>query len=315
MNMKRNAALVVGVIVMLGCGSGERARSADSADSAMAVAPAQVASVDGFSTPESVLWDADQGVWFVSNINGSPTAKDGNGFIARLRADGTLDSLHFVEGGRGGVTLNAPKGLALQGDTLWVADIDAVRGFDRHTGAPVADVAFGRQATFLNDIALGPDGTLYITDSGLGIDAQGQMTHPGVDRIFELKGRTVSTAAEGAWLASPNGIMWDPAASGFVVVPFGGTELLRWSPGSRTADTIGSGPGSQDGVVMLPDGRILVSSWADSTVFSVGHGSDTTVVRGVNSPADIGFDPARGWLGIPLFLENRVVFWRVSGPV
>jgi len=52
-----------------------------------------------------------------------------------------VDSLKFVAGGRGKVTLNGPKGIAIVGDTPWVADIDAVRGFDRKTGAAVASIS------------------------------------------------------------------------------------------------------------------------------------------------------------------------------
>ncbi|MGH7718701.1 MAG: hypothetical protein ACREON_07655, partial [Gemmatimonadaceae bacterium] len=91
----------------------------------------RVATAEGFSTPESVLYDAEADAYFVSNINGSPGERDNNGFISRVRADGTVDSMRFIAGGRGGVTLNAPKGMALVGDTLWVTDIDAVRAFHR----------------------------------------------------------------------------------------------------------------------------------------------------------------------------------------
>lgn len=54
------------------------------------------------------------------------------------------------------------------GDTLWVADIDAMRAFNKRTGAVIATVDLRpRGAVFLNDVAAGPDGALYITDTGL----------------------------------------------------------------------------------------------------------------------------------------------------
>lgn len=275
-----------------------------------AAVPARPAVTLGFSTPESVLWDAEQEVWFVSNIGGNPTVKDNNGFISRLQRDGSFDSLRFVAGGRGGVILNAPKGMALQGDTLWVADIDAVRGFDRHSGAPVATVEFGAQARFLNDIAIGPDSTLYITDTGVGLGADGQLTHMGPDRVFAVKGRAVLIAAEGSWLSGPNGIAWDPNAGRFVIVPFFGTTLLGWAPNGNKVDTLGTGPGSQDGVVILGT-ELLVTSWADSSLFAATASGPARVVGNITSPADIGVDPARRWVGIPLFLENRVEFWQL----
>jgi sugar lactone lactonase YvrE len=273
-------------------------------------APTRVTTTAGFSTPESVLWDAAQGVWFVSNINGNPSMKDGNGFVSRLTADGSVDSLHFIQSGKNGVTLNAPKGLTLVGDTLWVADIDAVRAFDSHSGKPVATVEIGKKAHFLNDIAAGPDGTLYITDTGIEFDAKGQTTHPGPDQIFALKGRGISVAATGAWLGGPNGIVWNVAAHQFVVVPFLGKQLLGWAPGAAKVDTLATGAGSHDGVEPW-QGGVLVTSWADSTVNFLENGTMRKLITGVNSPADIGLDPTRGLLAIPLFMENRVEFWRL----
>src|SRR5207253_5258061 len=106
-----------------------------------APAATKVLTVEGFLTPESVLHDTTQDIYFVSNINGSPTAKDNNGFISRVRPDGAVENLKFIEGGKNGVTLHGPKGLALWGDTLWVADIDVVRGFNARTGASIDSVS------------------------------------------------------------------------------------------------------------------------------------------------------------------------------
>jgi len=47
----------------------------------------KVATIAGFLAPESVLHDTAQDIYFVSNINGSPTAKDNNGFISRVRPE------------------------------------------------------------------------------------------------------------------------------------------------------------------------------------------------------------------------------------
>jgi sugar lactone lactonase YvrE len=293
------------LLVLAACAPKEAAKPGGEA-----AGPVRVLTVEGFSTPESVLWDAQQQVWFVSNINGSPVARDGNGFISRLDREGRMGSLHFIQGGRDAVVLNGPKGMAIAGDTLWVADIDALRGFNRRTGAPVATIEFGARARFLNDIAIAPDGTVYITDTGISFDDKGGVSHPGPDRIFAVKGREASVAAEGAWLAGPNGISWDPASSRLVVVPFLGTTLLAWRPGDAKADTIGTGPGQQDGVEVV-GGETIVTSWTDSTLFAVAQGGNRKIATGLNSPADIGVDPTRELVAIPLFLENKVEIWRL----
>lgn len=273
-------------------------------------APERVAVAEGFSTPESVLWDAEQQVWFVSNINGNPSEKAGNGFLSRLGADGAVERLDWVQGGRDGVTLHAPKGMALTGDTLWVADIDALRGFDRRSGAPLASVEFGEQAQFLNDVAVGPDDALYVTDTGIRIGAAG-VEHAGPDRVFRVADGAFTVLAEGDHLQWPNGIAWDQRNGRFILVPFGGTTLMAMGMDGATAP-IGTGPGQQDGVVVLGDGRILISSWADSTVFVAGVEGPTPLITGVEAPADLGMDRARGILAIPLFMQNRVELWRVA---
>jgi hypothetical protein len=274
-------------------------------------APHRVGEVRGFSHPESVRYDPELDLWFVSNINGDPAAKDNNGFITRLKGDGTIGVLKFVEGGRNGVRLNGPKGMAIVGDTLWVADIDAVRGFNRRTGVAVATVSLSGQAKFLNDIAAGPDG-IYITDTGIGVAKGGKLNHTGPDRIFRIdSSRRPSIALETASLEGPNGISWDSAGRRFVIVPFFGSTPLAWAPGEAAPRAIGSGPGQEDGVEPIAPGRFLVTSWADSSLFSLADGHATRVAGPLPSPADIGWDPGRRRVAVPLLLEDRVEIWEL----
>src|SRR6266568_7760787 len=209
----------------------------------------KVTTVAGFSTPESVLHDSTQDIYFVSNINGSPTAKDNNGFISRLRPDGAIENLKFIEGGRAGVTLNAPKGLAVAGDTLWVADIDVVRAFNARTGAPIDSVKFdsasagGGGAVFLNDVTVASTGAIYVTDTGIRFDDVGNVLHPGPDRVFRIgPDRKVTVAARGDSLGWPNGITVDPVGKRFIIVSFGPTKsVLAWKPGDKAPKVIAKG--------------------------------------------------------------------------
>src|SRR5690554_226044 len=151
----------------------EEAGVPDTAPAAAAEAPGAVTVADvGFQTPESVLHDSAADVYIVSNINGNPTDKDNNGFLSRVTPDGQVATLKWVEGGQNGVTLHAPKGMAIKGDTLFVADIDTVRMFHRETGA-VLGARGVPNATFLNDMTVGPDGTVYVTDMGVRAGAEG----------------------------------------------------------------------------------------------------------------------------------------------
>jgi sugar lactone lactonase YvrE len=296
-----------------GCARDETEATDDSA--AGVAAPAEfsrAASIQGaFKTPEAVRFDPTDDVFFVSNINGPPSGKDNNGFIARVRAEGgEVDSLLFIAGGRGGVTLNAPKGLALTGDTLWVTDIDVVRAFDKKTGRAIASYPV-RGAIFLNDITAGPDGALYITDTGIRIETSG-MSHPGPDRIFKLtRSGEASTAFQFDSLIGPNGITWDEENQRFLIASFAGTSILGWKPGDSTTTTIATGKGQFDGVERLSDGRVLISSWADSSIYVLDGSALVRAVPGVASPADIGVDTKRNRVAVPLFEGNRVELFAI----
>jgi sugar lactone lactonase YvrE len=197
-----------------------------------------------------------------------------------------------------------------------VADIDAVRAFDARTGAAIASVDLaGQRATFLNDVAVGADGALYVTDTGIRFGPTGEMSKPGTDQIFRIAAgaRTATVAATGARLGGPNGIAFDAANARFVVAPFGGPSPFTWNGRDTTTTPLGTGPGQYDGIEVLADGRVLASSWADSSihVFTTGAAASTRLVTGVPAPADFGIDPARNVIAIPIFTGDRVELWRI----
>jgi sugar lactone lactonase YvrE len=311
MRLDRNgwrALVVLATLAGVACGREKGQPKAAHGPVIDSTAPGRTASVTGFKTPESARYDSAADVFYVSNINGSPDAKDGNGFISRMKPDGTIDSLQLIAGGRDGATLNAPKGLALVGDTLWVADIDVVRAFNVHTGATVATVDLSSfHALFLNDICVGGDGALYVTDTGVRM-RNGAMEHvAGGDRIFRIDAAhhaTIALASDS--LHWPNGITWDASGKRFIVVSYDKVpQILAWRPGAPQPVIIGYGPGQYDGVELLADRRLIVTSWADSTV-TIRDGNVRTAIRNLPSPADIGIDTRRMHFAVPLLTKDRV---------
>jgi sugar lactone lactonase YvrE len=264
-------------------------------------------------TPESAHYDADLDVWFISNINGNPSQHDGNGYIVRVPAESLTSLTMFAEGRKNGVKLDAPKGIATTRDELWVADIDVVRVFDKRSGKPLETIDLRpMKATFLNDVAVGGDSAIYVTDTGIAFDEKGNMTHPGVNRIFRigLHHGKATEVASGDSLENPNGITWDSTSNRFLLAPFGGKDVQTWMPGQSPAKLV-DGPGQYDGIEVLRDGRILVSSWADSSVNVIRDGKLSRLVSTVSAPADIGVDTKRGVLAIPRFDQNLVEFWKI----
>lgn len=278
-----------------------------------APAARQVHRVAGFDQPESVQYDPRQDVYFVSSMAGYGSVKDGIGYISWFGAEDPTQGGILVQSGVSGVRLDSPKGLALQGDTLWVADIDVVRGFHRRTGVPLAAIDLApHEAVLLNAIAVGPDGTLYVSDSGIIMSPDGVL-YPGGDKVFAVKGGVVTILAEGADLRHPNGIRWNPEAERLVIAGFHpfGTEAYGLRPGDSARPVLARGPGRFDGVGILSGGRMLLTSWTDSTLYLVENGEQRPLIHDLWQPADIGIDTRRNRVAIPLVLPGLVEVWEL----
>ncbi len=260
----------------------------------------------GFLTPESVLHDSVADVYLVTNINGSPLATDDNGFISRLTPDGAVQALRWIDGATEPVRLDAPKGMGIRGDSLFVSDITAVRIFHRVSGEPMGSWPV-RGATFLNDIAVGPDGTVYVTDTGLRAGADGAFAESGTDALYRFRADgTPEQLTAGTTLGRPNGITVGPER--ITLVSFGSGAVFLIDPETGQTSGLPSPPSGQlDGVTRTETGATLISSWEGQAVYrSVAGGQYEVVVDSVEAPADIGYDTRRRRVLIPLFLANRV---------
>lgn len=299
-------------------GATDSAAAAEGVQTGYSVSEARfVRNLVGFQGPESVRYDPDQDVFFISNMAGYGSAKDGNGYISRVSAGNPVNADVFVQGGKNGVMLDSPKGMAIQGDTLWVADINILRGFNRRTGAVVANIDFTPYgAVQLNDVAVGPDSTVRVTDSGIIMGKAG-VKHIGPDHIYVVgRGRQVSTPAQGPDLHQPNGITWDAKGNRWIVLSFDRLDgqVAEMPLDMRTRKVIRESTVSTqlDGVEMLPSGAIMFTSWADSAIHVLSGNSERKIIRAVPVPADIGVDTKRHHLAIPLSNLGRVQLWDIS---
>jgi sugar lactone lactonase YvrE len=241
------------------------------------------------------------------------SVKDNNGYITRIDAGNVRKVEIIARGGEKGVTLHAPKGIAIHGDTLWVADIDVLRAFDRHSGASLGEIDFSaHRPTLLNDVAIGPDGRIRVTDTGIVMSEKGVVFDTTGDRVFIVgPGRAIQAIAAGAPYPKPNGITWDARGKRWLTVTFGQFESRLYELQDTSRTVLAEGKGKWDGVEALEDGRILFSSWSDSSIHVVERGRDRQLITGVATAADIGIDTRRKRIAIPLAGAGRVDIWSI----
>lgn len=258
--------------------------------------------VSQFKQPESVAHDAVADVYLVTNVAGSPFEPDGNGFISRVRSDGSVVEEQWIGG------LDAPKGLALAGDTLYVADLTTLRRFDRRTGRALESMKVPG-AGFLNDVAIGSDGTVFVSDSGIK-PAPGGFAPSGTAAIYRVRpGERAEKIAAGVTLGLPNGLAALPTGDLLVATLDASGRLLRVRPDGSISEEARLPAGMLDGLVVLSGGELLVSSWTGSALYAVTAGEAARkVISGLESPADFAVDAGRGRLVLPLFLSSSVRF-------
>jgi len=196
----------------------------------------------GFDMPESVI--AGEGVYYVSNVNGEGSEADGNGYISKLGADGEVLERRWVEGTTA-LPLNAPKGMAIVGGTLFVTDIDAVVAIDLARAAVTARLPV-EGAEFLND-AESYQGALLVSDSRTGD------IHRVADGVVSLF-REASLETERL-----NGIYCCDGEEVLLATMGAGELLALGTDGSVRVR--GTGMENADGIVPVGNGYV-VSSWS-----------------------------------------------------
>ena len=164
--------------------------------------------IDKLQHPQSFIAHPSDDTYFISNANGEPGQPDRNGFISKLDQHGAMLDLRFIQGGRGDTILHSPHGMAVVGDTLYVADITVIRGFHAASGKPTVTIAFEpfQIETFTDLIADGV-GQLFVLDT----------TGNAIYQIDPHHQHAVSLYVQHEDLASPRGLAVHPKSGRLVV--------------------------------------------------------------------------------------------------
>jgi len=239
-----------------------------------------------FEVPESVFFDPEAGCCYVSNINGGPSQKNGKGFLSKVDINGEVLDLDWITG------LNAPKGMGIHGEKLYVTDIDRIVVIDKNRGT-VLTAHSVPGAKFLNDIAVDPEGTVYISDSS-------------ADTIYALEdGRITTVLSGGRYLKGPNGLFWE---GGTLLIGVR-SRILRWNPDKEELTVLVKTSGGIDGLQPTGAGDYLISDWS-GIVRLVSPSGEEQVLMDVTSKkantADFCYISEKNLLIVPTFGGNQL---------
>lgn len=242
-----------------------------------------------FDVPESVLCDAINHRLFVSNINGSPTEKNGKGYISLLSEEGKIIKQHWVDG------LDAPKGMGISGNYLYVTNITEVVKIDMKKAAIVLRIPI-EGASFLNDIAVDKNGVVFVSDMK-------------ENKVHQIVNDHVSLYLDE--IPSANGLC---IADGALYV-LSGKDLLKINSDKKVSKIASGIQGGGDGLEPYDENTFLASGW-QGVLHLVNNKGEVKILLDTRSlesnTADIGFNQEKQIVYIPTFFKNKVVAYQLN---
>ncbi len=252
-------------------------------------------------SPESIISDGTH--YYVSNVGEklAPSTKDGDGYIMKLDAEGTVVAEKFIDG------LDAPKGSAIVEGKFYVADVDKVRIFDLITGEADGEIDLSKSGTmFLNDLAPMGKGKLVVSATD-------------VNRLYtiDLSDRSYEELVTRPTIQGPNGLWYEAADKALYVVSYPGepkgvlgkVSLKKMEGNAYPYEQINPFQGMLDGLAVYGD-KAFVSDWNRQSIIvidlSSGQVGGFKLPSQVQGPADFYFDSEKGEIWLPGMQENTI---------
>lgn len=254
--------------------------------------------INGFSMPESITSDGER--FFVSNQGQDFMTEDGDGFISEISADGKIINQKFLplEG-----VLNAPKGMTIVDNILFVADLDRVVGFDINNRKTIFKLMIDG-AKLLNDICQLENGFIAVTETVSGNIYKINIAN----KSFEIIGN----------IPTVNGVAYNQKTKQLLVCSngqnYGDGSIYLKAENSEFKELPNIANGFFDGIEWIDDDRILISDWVTFPVNGSGklwiynlknQQSEFNITD--ESVADIFYDIKTSKIYMPQMLHNRVL--------
>ena len=243
---------------------------------------------------ESAVYDTEFDRIYASMIGGR---EPGDGGVATLSLDGALLNKEFIKG------LNDPKGIAVSGSRLYVSDVTELVVADRKSGAIIKKHT-AEGIAFLNDVAIGIDGTVYVSDTRTSeiyaLDTEGNFT--------------LWLADEG--LDNPNGLLvqdntmyvasWgsDPAGGRVSKI-----DMTTKAITTVTPDIVGN----LDGIRPYDAEHLIISDWQSGNIHTMNlDGTLNKVLQVGQSVGDIAYLPEKNRLLLPMNKQARLLIYELK---
>lgn len=255
----------------------------------------------GFASPESAVFDEKRDLIYISNIDGEPNARDFRGSVVALDGHTGRILRTIID-----AELDAPKGMAVRGDILYIADIDRIVSFHLVTGEIEEYEVQG--AKFLNDVTIDSKGTLYVSDMLTG-------------NIHEYRNGRFRIMLDEGDVGYPNGLLW--TKKGLLIASWGenikddlSTEeagaLYLYNPTSGELKTLSDKTGNLDGIAITKDGHVIVTDWVNGIIYLRQRSQMIPLAVVGKGSADLTYHPPSDSLILPMMLDNEVVAYRLN---
>jgi len=206
-----------------------------------------------FKKPECVVYDEINDCLYISNINGSPSKEDGNGFVTKMSKEGNIIEQKWING------LDSPKGMFIKNNILYCSDIRKILLIDIHSKKLIETIKIP-ESKFLNDIIITNDNMIITTDSK-------------ENTVFIVKEKNIKKSI--VPLNGANGIYYD----GKKIFLGANGNINIYRPDIDSIEIIHEGIGNIDGLIVSED-RIFFSNYFNK-LSKIENGIVTDIDKGI----------------------------------